>query len=760
MTSRTYTPNLLLIVAFLVIAPLSLRSQLTPMFPAYGNPLFYTVPTYTTGGYYSHSVAEGDFNLDGKKDLLVANSSLPSSIAVLLGNGDGSFQPPLLQTIYNGPYAVAVGDLNSDGKLDAAVAVYGTTGFGSVAVLFGNGDGTFKNEQDYSIPQYANAIATADFNLDGKLDLAVVSMCDTGCVNGSVNILLNHGDGTFQPGVSYPVVGHAQSLAIGFFDSDAAPDIVVGSNGLSILLGNGDGTFKPAVNYPGMAYISSIVAQDFNRDGRTDLVLSGASDVSGDHIEMDVMLGAGDGTFAKHTSDLTIGGVPSSLASGDFNHDGNVDLTIATVVSMKTIFGNGDGTFQSAIEYVIPPNSWSVVSADLNGDNNSDLAIATVDGLVSVVLGMADGRFSAAYRIPIEWGASFVAAADLNHDRKSDLVFTNQCTDTPCTIGGVGLMLGNADGTFQPAVKYSTQHSPSYIALADLNRDGNADIAVANYCITSSSNCANGSVSILLGNGDGTFQQASNYPTGGGSVWLAAADFNQDRKVDLAIANYCFVTTNCTRSFAILLGNGDGSFQPPIVYPTPINPRALLAYDVNRDGKPDLAIASQCIGPNCYYDTVTVWRNQGGAVFKRAAAISTPQGATGIAVADFNHNGIADLAVSTRCGDTCSTGSINIVLDRGKYNVHYETPEACESLALADFDGDGKLDVACGTTGNSRQMYVLLGNGDGSLQQPQTYVETSAIGMAVSDINGDRKPDLVLAPGAPNVTVLLNIAQH
>jgi hypothetical protein len=761
MTARTPRKALLLLV-FLLVAPLSIRSQSTPIFSVYNNPLFYTVPTYTTGGYYSSSVAEGDFNLDGKKDLLVANSSLTSpSIAVLLGNGDGSFQAPLLQTVLNGPEAVAAGDFNGDGKLDAAVAVYGNVSFGSVAVLFGNGDGTFQNEQDYSMPPYANAIAPGDFNLDGKLDLAVVSMCDTVCINGSVNILLNKGDGTFKPAVSYPVAGHAQSLAIGFFDGDAAPDLAVGSNGLSILLGNGDGTFKPAVNYPGMAYIASIVAQDFNRDARTDLVLSGASDLSGDHIEMDVMLGAGDGTFVKHTTDLSLGGVPSALASGDFNHDGNVDLSLATVVSMKVILGNGDGTFQSATGYAVPPDSRSVVSVDLDGDNNSDLAIATYDGFVSVLPGESNGRFLAPFSIPTQVTTYAVAASDLNHDRKPDLVLTKNCIGISCVSGGVTVMLGNGNGTFQPALDYTAQHLAYYTAIADFNHDGNPDLAVANYCIANTSNCADGSVSIFLGKGDGTFQPAGNYPTGGGSVWLAAADFNQDRKLDLAVANYCFNTTgSCTRSFSILLGNGDGSFQSPIVYPTPINPRSLVAYDVDRDGKLDLAIASQCVGPNCDHDTVTVWRNQGGAVFKRAAVFGAPKGATGIAVADFNHNGIADLAVSTRCGDTCSTGSINIVLDRGKSNVGYDTPGACESLAIADFDGDGNLDVACGTSGNLRNLYVLLGNGDGSLQQAQTYVETSALGMAVSDFNGDRKPDLVLAPQAPSVTLLLNVAQH
>ncbi len=283
--------------------------------------------------------AAGDFNHDGKLDVVVAGSYL----SVFLGNGDGTFKAPVN---YAGSFGfVAVGDFNNDGNLDLVVIPDSYT----VSVYLGNGDGTFQPPKSSPTTGAGTFIAVGDFNGDHKLDIAVVN-------NPYISVLLGNGDGTFQAPIDNDSTVGAHQLALGDFNNDHRLDVAAvgyfgGSQDLWILLGNGDGTLQPSLTYPLARTPGSVAAADFNHDGKLDLVI-------GNYIGsgVAVLLGKGDGLFQPEVDYATTGGT-DSVGVQDFNGDGNIDIVV--MVSLPTgvdeFLGNGDGTFRSPQFVSTPP---------------------------------------------------------------------------------------------------------------------------------------------------------------------------------------------------------------------------------------------------------------------------------------------------------------------------------------------------------------------------------------------------------------------
>jgi Bacterial Ig-like domain (group 3)/FG-GAP-like repeat len=366
---------------------------------------FWEDGTYTSAGWGPTQVAVADVNGDGKLDLVLASTCgdaachTDGSVAVLLGNGDGTFRPAVAYDSGGGfATAIAVADLNGDGKPDVVVANCSATpsatcddsGNSTVSVLLGNGDGTFQAAAAYgSGGSHATSIAVADLNGDGKPDLLVANDCQS-CANGSVGVLLGNGDGTFQPTVTYQSGGSgAISLAIGDLNRDGKVDVVVttsspstGDGLAAVLLGNGDGTFQPVVTYDsGGTQAQAVVAADLNGDGKLDLVIanSGSSNVG-------VLLGNGDGTFLSAVTYSSGGLSPTAVAVADVNGDSELDLVVgnwggsvnnqgAGVIGV--LLGNGAGTFATAVTYLTGGNgTTSVAVADLNGDGKPDVLAA------------------------------------------------------------------------------------------------------------------------------------------------------------------------------------------------------------------------------------------------------------------------------------------------------------------------------------------------------------------------------------------------
>jgi predicted dienelactone hydrolase len=339
-----------------------------------GPSVAFNISTISTGAG-NESVIAGDFNRDGKLDLVVTNYS-GNDISVLLGNGNGTFHTHVDYATGSGPTSLAEGDFNNDGKLDLVGA---NSSSNNVSVLLGNGDGTFQASLVYGTGILPDSVVVGDFDGDGNLDLAVAN-------GGSndVSVLLGNGDGTFQPAVNFGADYNPFSVAMGDFNGDGKPDLAVAnaSNDVSVLLGNGDGTFRAAVNYStgAASYPRSVMVADVNRDGKLDLIVADS-----ESNNIGVLLGNGDGTFQPAVNSAV--GSPFFLAAGDFNGDGKLDLAAASGEGLSILLGNGDGTFQAAVNFAGSlGGAIAVAVGDFNGDGRPDAAIPEGGGLAAILL--------------------------------------------------------------------------------------------------------------------------------------------------------------------------------------------------------------------------------------------------------------------------------------------------------------------------------------------------------------------------------------
>ncbi len=473
---------------------------------------------------------------------------------------------------------------------------------------------------------------------------------------------------------------------------------------------------------------TSVAAGDLNGDGKLDLVVTkkGSADVT-------VLLGDGKGGFAPGV-EYPAGAQPGNALLADLNGDGKLDLVVTDSDSgaIDVLIGNGDGTFGKPSSYAALQNPIALALGNFRGKGEIDLAVASSTGL-AVLLNDGSGHFPNATSLRIGAQPTSLTAADLKGAGHDDLILAN-------AGGSVSVLVGDGTGNFTPLTAQSVASGPlSSVVAGDFNGDGKPDLAITQP--------NSGALTVLLGRGDGTFQTGASYAVGNGPASVRAANLTGNGVTDLITVN------RAANSFSVLLGNGDGTFKPAAEFVAGNAPLALATGDFNADGHPDLAIVNSQDG------TVSVPLGLGDGSFIAARAYKSGLQTNAIASGDLNGDGLPDLVVTNYCGSDsacASEGSANVFLANkdGSYRAASTITlgSGPVAVALADLNGDKKLDLVA-LNRNDKTMMVMLGNGDGTFGSPQIYsLPASPRALFVGDFNGDKIPDLAIASDCGQTT--------
>lgn len=702
--------------------------------------------TLTPSAHYSvsgpGSVAIADVNGDGRLDLVVGYVGLgagTAGIAIFLGKGDGTFQEPANYPTASGVGAVAVADFNGDSHPDIVYTTYGSSATNPISILLGDGKGNFTAAgAAFSSGGDAVYVAVGDFNGDGKLDLATGNFNDA-----TVSILLGNGDGSFQAPHAYSAPYGPSELTVTDFNNDGFADILIGvgsptaigesenSELIGVLLGNGDGTFQgaPTTDF-GTGNATFLAVADFNGDGKTDAV---ASDESGN---VAFFAGKADGTF--QTAVVSAGELsnPGSGVVADFNGDGKPDIAVAEYrgSNIFVLLNSGGGNFQ-------PPLttgsggfgsggflSVGLTAADFNGDGKMDLAVVNSGGPdnsgqnqtgnVAVLTGSGTGAFTIANTYAAGLTPSSIAAGDVNGDGKPDFVVTDSGMETGSastdTIGAVYVFL-NQGGSFQNLHKYTVGAFPSDVAIGDLNGDGRLDLVVA----TSDEN-VNYFLAILLGNGDGTFQAPILLATQFGPSSIVIKDFNGDGKPDILVGHCCGDTAG-----TYLVGHGDGTFDPEVQFNAGPSPGLLAAADINGDGRPDLLAAGS--DPASFTALVSISPSASVEQVSTVSSAPAPEGAPVAAESIASAYG-SDLANTTTPAETLGTSlggtTVNLTDSTGTSRpatLFYVSPKQVN------------FEIPAGTANGTAT--VTVHSGDGTNSSGSVEIASVAPGLYTANTN-------------------------
>jgi hypothetical protein len=688
-----------LVLLFTLLSIISSAQAQSPLFP---------ITSFIDAGGQTVT-ATGDFNGDGRQDLASLTPNQGAAIiTVLLNQGDTT--PPLAVTtaINLNPVRLVAVDLNNDKKLDLVTSGV-SGGSAGIAVLFGNGDGTFQSPVFYPIVSPGNNIVAADLNGDGYPDLAFITAPSLTSLH--LTVLLNQGSsapGTLSAPTSYPLsITFAQTGPVNIgaadFNGDGKQDILVGGTSLAVFYGNGDGTLQSQqspVIPPGFSGGAYFVASDLNHDGISDVAYIATGTPT---LSLQVLLGHSNGTFTAGSNlPLSLSNAyPITLApAGSTNGGANVNLA---AVSDKTtiLLGDGNGNFSQGPSYAINGTPFPI----LNSSGKTDLVfelfsnlVSSVDNKIIRLAANGDGTFQAIPTLPV--GAFGFAAADLNGDGLTDVLTVDAQNHL---ITG----LGRGNGTF--TVTNSVSGAPAkLLVIADLNADGNPDAAILTP--GDSTIGVHSTLVLYKGNGDGSFQPSAA-PVDlqvAGAISAITGDFNDDGAADVVVAYVN--TTSPNMGLVFLPGKGDGTFGTPVplapeTFSSTVTP-LLLAADLNNDHKLDLLWNG------------SIYLGNGDGTFHKS---TVPLPGPALAVGDLNGDGIPDVVIGPSVYAGNGDGTFH---SSPLYTATLPTYTKVELATIADSNADSNPDLLfqCELTGpgtNTSQadntyLTVFLGDGKGN----------------------------------------------
>jgi len=819
------------------IAVVGDNSNETLIFLGSGTGSFIEGETLPTGsGSVPNSIAVGDFNNDGNADLAIANRGT-STVTILLGNGVGDFTAaPQSPATGTSPYFITVGDFNNDGKQDLAVANYNGS---NLSIFLGQGDGTFTSAASPNTGVNPEWIAVGDFNGDGNQDLAVTNQFST-----AMTILLGNGKGTFTATATPPTTGtNSDSVAVGDFNGDGIQDLAVAnssSNAIVVFFGKGDGTFPKSQSVPASgAAPQSVTTTDFNGDGRQDLAAAGSGNnsvlvafntvtttataqvtgvtVPGGGTQIVDATYPGDNNYGGSTS-ATIGfsgtPVPTTLKlaiepSGALGAGETVQfITNISPVQVGTLLPSGTVSLYNGssllanlsvgtggvnvYNYTVTAAGTDEISAKYSGDSNFGASAST--HAITVIAPTPSTTTLTVSSNSVPEGAILTLTAKVTTGghpvTKGTVVFGDCYTIQNCespdpTILGVPQLNSNGvaslkitrpigvhflhaffSGTTTVLSSAATEQKVTVTGTFPSTTTLAVSGATGNYALTANVkgdwppptgkvsfiDTSNNNAVLATGNlhpGKPSLNQSSVTPVGIAPTAMATGDFNGDGKPDLAVTN------NSGNSVSILLNQGNGKFEVlPSAIPNTVlfhSPSGIVAADFNGDGILDLAVANEASS------NVTVLLGKGDGTFTLKASYSTGLDPYQLVATDLNGDGKLDLAITN-----FGSSNVTILLGNGNGTFFVEpdppvTAATPAGIVATDFDGDGNIDLAvAGFT--SQSVTILYGAGDGTFNAtPIIPIGTSAAFLVAADFNGDGRPDLAVTnPDQNSVTILLN----
>jgi len=634
-------------------------------------------------------------------------------------------------SIGGGSVHMIVVDLNNDSAPDAIVA--SETG-GTLRILLGDGLGAFRSAEVIELGETTHIPVAGDFNNDGNTDVVVFNGGTSG-----ISILLGDGTGSLRIVGEILTMTHPLHGGVGDIDRDGNLDLIVTDwedETLTVLRGNGEAEFVLLQQIVVGGCAADTVSADFDDDGWTDLATINVC-----RNTVQILLGDGFGALSEPTN-IPVGAQLNDLVLSDFNNDGVEDLAVPVRGrdTLGVLLGDGRGEF-SVTHIPVGERPNEITTTDLDGDGNADLVSANRGGeTVEVLLGDGTGRFSRTLEFDVQLPIG-VDAGDFNLDGAPDLVVFN----SGGVIDELGVVLGDGLGGLRLAQAVGVGEQPLAVAAGNLNDDEIPDLVVAN--------AAGASLTLLHSDGVGGFSRediplvAGDFPYG-----VAIADFDQDGAAELVVAN-CgsdtvavlkrnagegFVLVNripVEDSIGILLGDAMGGFEAALDVAAGDHPRAVAVADFDEDGMLDLAVVNRDA------DTLMILGGDGAGAFNFAYEYDIGDNPTDVRAGDFDGNGHVDLVTANGFSD-----EIRVLFGSGDgsfTNGPVFLVKAPRSLAVADLNLDGALDIAAATGDSSASFY--LGDGEGGfVTLPGIRVGKRPVAIVAADLNLDGAPDVAV----------------
>jgi hypothetical protein len=670
-------------------------------------------------------IALADVDADGNRDLVISlegtrfdgQPAEPSALEVMLGNGDGSFQPAVRTVIapagHAAPMAPAVADIDGDGDRDVVLALSGVQDR-SVQLLLGDGHGNFTLGDRLAAP-YSTSIVLADIDHSGTIDIAASSAH----TSSGVTILLGTGGGDFAEAAALASGTSYDAVAVGDIEGDGQLDVVAVGEELAVFRGRGDGTFDTPRTSPLVAnYGRQVVVGDLDGDGLVDVATAG--DAPDQIVFIETWTSTHDGSLVKRTAwpvpwaeysdwpppSYFEGRFPAPLALGYLDEDTTLDIAVAVHGNdvLGLMSGTGTGHVQGFTEYATSGEPTALAVADVNGDGRADVIITGDQRQIDVVLAAPGGTYRAprgmwwpindpAYERPYKFGIG-----DLDGDDRIDYATGAITTDGPFMVRMVNVVSAR-DGLVAscrlPTDLQAQEPDATDIVLRDIDGDGDGDLVVASAEWT-------GYVSVFLNAGGGRFGPRVDHVVDGVPK-IALGDLDGDRRPEVVAA---------TRDHAtVLVNDGAGAFTTLSSFPSQ---PSLLLHDIDGDGALDLVTHGAT-------PSVTVRLGAGDGTFQPALDTATAAVIRELVVADVDGDGVPDLGGGTAGPTIVLTGNGD-----GTFETAPSLPAApSRLLALADLDNRPPLDIV-GSTG---AIYRA-----GSDTRTETWTITAA---ALSDADGD-----------------------